>query len=67
MGLIEIVVTTAVVVGFFSAVSRPIGWDTASQLLTCSLLGALLWLADSRLENDTGDAPDYVTRSSATG
>lgn len=49
LGLLEVVVATTIVVGSFSALSQPFGWSAAAQLVSCGVLGAILWLADAKM------------------
>lgn len=62
VGLLEVVVSSLVVVGAFAALSQPFGWSSAGQLLTCGLLGVLLWFADRTLIVE----PSPVAESSRT-
>ncbi len=58
LALLEIVVATTVVVGFFGAASQPMSWAGVAQLLLCASLGVLLWLADARLGADESVAAE---------
>src|SRR5689334_11966690 len=48
--LMEVFVATLFVVGLFDAACQPWGWPCVLQFGTCAALGALLWLADSKLQ-----------------
>jgi len=48
----EVVVASAVVVGFFQAASQPFSWQGGLQIFSCTALGALLWAADAKLNAD---------------
>jgi hypothetical protein len=58
LALLEVVVATTVVVGFFGAASQPMSWASVVQLLLCASLGILLWLADARLGTDESVAAE---------
>lgn len=48
--LFETIIATLIVVGLFSAASQPFGWPAIWQVLLCTALGVMLWLADARLD-----------------
>jgi hypothetical protein len=47
--LVEIAAAATLVVGLFKTASQPFGWASALQFLACCAVGALLWIADRRL------------------
>jgi hypothetical protein len=49
MGLAEVVIACVVIVGIFAAASGPFDWSSALQILTCAILGGLLWQVDRGL------------------
>jgi hypothetical protein len=57
VGLLEVVVASLVVVGFFAAASQPFGWSSAVQFLLCALLGGLLLYADRNLDVEDSLVP----------
>jgi len=50
IALFETIIATTIVVGMFSAISQPFGWPAVGQILLCTGLGVMLWMADSHLE-----------------
>ncbi len=61
IGLLEVLITCVIVVGFFAAAVQPFGWSSALQLLTCAILGGLLWYADRSLNVETSAAAERTS------
>jgi len=55
-GLLEVIITCVTVVVLFAAASAPFGWSSAVGILTCAILGMLLWYADRGLHVETTPA-----------
>jgi hypothetical protein len=62
IGLVEVVIACVVIVGIFAAASGPFDWSSGLQILTCAVLGGLLWHIDRGLHVE---APPASGRTSA--
>jgi hypothetical protein len=65
VALLEIAVVSVIVVGFFDAVSQPLGWTSAVQSFLCACLALLLWRVEAARQTDDTMTVAYASHQSA--